>query len=175
MSNNIRTVSGSLSNDQRALMLRRFFPRFDNVFCVQITWAYNVPQDFDYPRQMLDVTFTGHHIGDGHEALVGRLSDPGDPGFETMFRPDGKPIHLTLATAPGVPPVPQPIRQQDHPDAPGLARGLINPPPPGPQGRGLPRPEARLTTGQTTGGKANTMAEHNAASSSGWRRTIRSR
>jgi hypothetical protein len=109
MSNNIRTVSGSLSNGQRDLILRRFYPRFDNVFCVQITWAYNVPQDFDYPRQMLDLTLTGHHIGDGHEALVGRLTDPGEvtsfPGGPLgMLRPDGKLVHITLSTADGIPP-----------------------------------------------------------------------
>jgi hypothetical protein len=109
MPNTKRTVSASLSNDQRGLLLRQFYPRFDDVFCVQVTWAYDVPQDFEFPRQLLDLTISGHHIGDGHEALVGRLTDPGDPtrfpaGPLGMFRPDGKPIHLTLSTLPGIPP-----------------------------------------------------------------------
>jgi hypothetical protein len=109
MSNNVRTVSGSLSNDQRALLLRQFYPKFDQVYCVQVTWAYNVPEDFDFPRQLLNLTISGHHVGDGHEALVARLTDPGDQsrfpaGPLGLIRPDGKPLHLTLSTASGIPP-----------------------------------------------------------------------
>ena len=69
-------------------------------------WAYNIPNDFEYPRQELELTITGHHIGDGHEALVGLLSDRTEgSSFEPCdTRPDGKLVHITLSTAEGVPP-----------------------------------------------------------------------
>ena len=105
MSNNVRVVSASLSNGQRAQLLRRFTPTFANVFCMQVTWSYNVPQDCDFPKGPLDLTVYARHIGADTDCLLARIKPAGaiDSGTGDQ-RPDGKWLHITLSTRPGIPP-----------------------------------------------------------------------
>lgn len=105
MSSNTKIISASLSNGQRQLLLRHFSPTFASVFCMQVTWAYDVSGDFPYPHDLLDLTVFARHIGDDTECLLVRIGKADGFGADLIDqRPDGNPLHITLSTRPGIPP-----------------------------------------------------------------------
>lgn len=102
MTNRVMRVSAQLSAGQRALLLRHFNPKHVNVWCRQLTWAYRVSDEARFPVGNLELTIDGLHEGPGHECLTGSLHGGGL--LHERFRPDGRPVHITLSTADGIPP-----------------------------------------------------------------------
>jgi hypothetical protein len=70
MPNQVFWIQAAFDDEQRSRLLDAFPPLFKNIYCRQMIWAYNVPDDFVWPQEPLTMTVTGHHVGDGHEALV---------------------------------------------------------------------------------------------------------
>ena len=104
MANKVMRVGATLSPDQRSLLLKMFQPAFDNVFCRGITLAYDVQPDFVFPKGSLKFVIDSYHRSDdGHDCLIGYLRGGGLVG-KRLNRADGKPLHITLSTADGVPP-----------------------------------------------------------------------
>lgn len=91
-------VSADVPQATRAQLLRMFTPKFGQVFCKSMTWAYRVTDEFEFPTQVVDAKVYGIHQADRHEALLVGLG--GD-----LLRPDGKRLFLTLSTDQGVEPV----------------------------------------------------------------------
>ena len=91
-------ISATLSQGQRAILLKLSAPKFDQVYCHHVMWHYNCPPDAPFREGPVKLLLTGIHRGETHEAFVGSL----DGAWET---PDGRRVHVTLSTAPGTPPV----------------------------------------------------------------------
>lgn len=96
-------VFAPLSPADRARLLLLVRPRFENVFCFGVTYAYGVSENYPFPDSEAELVLDGHHVGSGHEALTGLLRQ--GAGVPARWRPDGKIIHVTLSTVYGVPPV----------------------------------------------------------------------
>jgi hypothetical protein len=92
---------------QRSRLLAAFPPLFENIFCRQLVWAYRIPDDFAWPQDPLVMTVTGHHAGDGHQALVCSVATAGET--VTLQALGNKRLHITLSTATGVPPSVRPV------------------------------------------------------------------
>jgi hypothetical protein len=107
MANKVLMVRADLNEQQRSMLLSAFPPRYPNVYCRHMVWAYGVPEDFVYPKdEPVTFTVTGRHLGHGHEALVGVASFDGD-GDEAITRQanNDKLLHITLSTDDGIAPV----------------------------------------------------------------------
>ena len=91
-------VSADLPNPTRALLLRTYPPRLDQVHLRAITWAYGVEQDFQFNTDNQECVLTGLHRTGQHEAFTVQLDGE-------SFRPDGSRLFLALSTAAGLPPV----------------------------------------------------------------------
>jgi len=103
MANKIQMVRADLDDRQRSLLLSAFPPRYPNVYCRQLVWAYGVPEDFEFPKEPVTFHIFAHHIGEGHEALVGAVYDADDIGRSFQAN-NGRRLHITLSAADGVPP-----------------------------------------------------------------------
>ena len=90
-------ICADVSSSTRAQLLRMFPPRFSQVFCKSVTWAYRVTDEFEFSPLAADIKVYGHHQTDEHEALLVDLGGH-------RLRPDGKRLFLTLSTAHGVEP-----------------------------------------------------------------------
>jgi hypothetical protein len=97
MANKKLRVYAQVPGKTRDLLLRMVKPTLAQVFCQGLTYAYGVTSETSYPTAPVKVLIVGIHRTKRHEALVCSLH--GD-----TQRPDGKLFHITLATAPGVPP-----------------------------------------------------------------------
>ena len=97
MSNTTYMVAARIGPETRTLLLRTYPPRFQLAYCFQITWAYGTPPTIDFPRGELMCTIIGRHGSSRGEALICRLG-------EHCWRPDGRPLSITLSVAPGTPP-----------------------------------------------------------------------
>ncbi len=87
-----------VSEVSRALLLDRFGPKFANVVCHHITWAFKVAEDTLLPAPKL-VAIVGYATdGAGVECLVVEVD--GNTG-----RSDGGTYHVTLSLAEGRKPV----------------------------------------------------------------------
>lgn len=84
----------------RATLLRQYPPGLPVVLAQSVTWAYRVPNDFSFNRAAQPVVVYGIHRDARTEALLCRIGN-------TDFQPlqPTRPLHLTLSTAEGVPPV----------------------------------------------------------------------
>ena len=90
-------VSADLHNSTRVLLLRKFQPRLAQVHLRAVTWAYGVPDTFEFNHAAQDCCLIGLHRTEQHEAFTVRLGG-------ATHRPDGTPLFLALSTAAGVPP-----------------------------------------------------------------------
>lgn len=97
MPNNTWRISADVPHATRSLLLRMHPPKFARVYVHSLTWAYGVDDSFEFPEQMQDCMLWGYHEGRGTQALLARLS-----GFS--YRPDNKPLFLTLSCQEGVEP-----------------------------------------------------------------------
>jgi hypothetical protein len=102
MPNHVFMIHAVFDDGQRSRLLGAFPPLFHNIYCRQLVWAYRIPDDFAWPQDPLVMTVTGHHAGDGHQALVCSVARP--EGTVTMQALGNKRLHVTLSTATGVPP-----------------------------------------------------------------------
>ena len=99
----------NLDQEDRQKILSVFLPKFSNVYCFGIVWAYKVHSEYDRPLGRVRFRIYGRHTGNGHEALVGELigQDTGK-GFAEIgpvqTRPDGLYLRITLSTDDGVAP-----------------------------------------------------------------------
>lgn len=103
MANNKLSVTAILLDSQRKELLGRIAPKFENVYALGFTWAYNVPLSVEYPMGELTLIIDEVQTDAlrGVQVATGTISDG-----ETMWqrRPDGRRIHITLSTKDGVPP-----------------------------------------------------------------------
>ncbi len=90
-------VSADVTARVRAMLFEQHPPRLERVFCQSLTWAYGVDSTFLFNADPVDCTLYAIHRTAEHEAFLAQL------GGNSM-RPDGTLLHLTLATAPGIPP-----------------------------------------------------------------------
>lgn len=81
----------------RGYLLRKFRPRFANVYARHVTLGYNVSRNFPLPSTPVAVTLVGEIVKDGTQALVAMVDGK-------IGRYDGKIFHLTVSTDYGVPP-----------------------------------------------------------------------
>lgn len=102
MPNHVFMIHARFDDDQRSQLLDAFPPLFHNIYCRQLVWAYRIPDDFVWPQDPLVMTVTGHHVGDGHQALVCSVELPEETA--TMQALGNKRLHITLSTADRVPP-----------------------------------------------------------------------
>lgn len=106
MTNQVNIVHVNLSPEQREDLLDRFPPRFVNVYCRHLMWAYRVPDDFTWPTGAVDLTITGYYLGQGYDTLVATVRDA--DGTEYTHQQTGQPaklLHITHSTAEGMPPL----------------------------------------------------------------------
>lgn len=85
------------ANGTREFILSQHKPAHANVFCRHITMAYGVMRHYPVPQGSQRVTFVGEVNQNGAQALIVLVNDK-------LRREDGKLFHLTISTAPGVPP-----------------------------------------------------------------------
>ncbi len=97
MANRTLRIAAQVSSKTRELLLRHVPPNLAQVFCQNITYAYDVTSDAQYPQSPVTATITGVHRTAQHEALICTVNGQ-------AFRPDGKRFHITLSTSPGVKP-----------------------------------------------------------------------
>jgi hypothetical protein len=103
MANQVFMIHALLDDSQRSQLLDAFPPRFPNIYCRHLVWAYGIPDDFVWPEnQPLALTVIGHHVGDGHEALVCSVASDGQTVM--MQALGNKLLHIGLSTADRVPP-----------------------------------------------------------------------
>lgn len=100
MSQHYYRVAMNIPTDLRAKLLRKFWPTLPTILARSISWAYRVPASFAYPDHLQDVEVYGIHRSPRTEALLCRV---GDAYFQPLA--PTRPLHLTLCTAEGVPPV----------------------------------------------------------------------
>ena len=105
MPNNVFLVLANFSVDQRAELLQRCPPRFVNVWCRHLVWAYKVPEDFAWPKERpLKLTITAEHQGEGHHALIGHIDIDGHTyDRQQLGEEPRKWLHITMSTDDGVP------------------------------------------------------------------------
>jgi hypothetical protein len=102
MANKVLMLRADLNPQQRSQLLAAVPPRYHNVYCRHLVWAYGVSEDFVYPKdEPVEFTIAGHHVGPVHEALVGYVRVGDD--FHS-HKPNGEAWHITLSTCDGVPP-----------------------------------------------------------------------
>jgi hypothetical protein len=102
MPNQVFMIHARFDNGQRSNCWVAFPPLFHNIYCRQLVWAYRIQDDFVWPQHPLAMTVTGHHAGDGHQALVCSVALPEET--VTMQALGNKRLHITLSTANRVPP-----------------------------------------------------------------------
>jgi hypothetical protein len=89
------TVTGwKLSGDDRAILLQRFPPRYENVIADHVTLRVGATSSTALPRQPETARIVGHaDDGKGVECLVVELDG-------TTDRPDGSTYHITWSLGP---------------------------------------------------------------------------
>ena len=95
MSTRFWRIGAKVPADVRARLIEAYPPRFPDVFCDSITWAYRVEEDYSFSTEVQECIVIGHHRAETHDALQLLLSN-------RPYRPDGKLLHITMSTAPGV-------------------------------------------------------------------------
>ena len=95
-------VFGNISEAQRKLLLRMVSPAFENIFCLAVTYAYGVTDDYPFPSGDVELVLDGYHRGYGCDALTGYLRS--GIGIPLRRRPDGKIFHVTLSAMDGIAP-----------------------------------------------------------------------
>lgn len=89
------TVTGwKLSSDERAALLERFPPKYENVIADHVTLRTGATPETPLPRE-LEAEMVGHaDDGDSLECLVVSIDG-------TTDRPDGSTYHITWSLGPG--------------------------------------------------------------------------
>lgn len=100
MNQNLYRVAANIPTHIRAEILRRYPPNLPVVLAKSITWAYRVPDSYWFDDTEQTITVYGIHRTLRTEALLVQV---GDAAFQPLT--PTRPLHLTLATAPGVQPV----------------------------------------------------------------------
>jgi hypothetical protein len=97
MANKKLRIYAPLNKSSRAHLIRVHSPALPNVFGTHVTWAYGVQPDASYPSHEVLCHISGIHRTPRAEILLCSVDG-------NTLREDGKPFHITLATAHGIPP-----------------------------------------------------------------------
>jgi len=82
-----------LSGASRAMLLRKFEPKYPKIICEHVTYKFPAQQGDDMPPIVKNAHVIGYQNGDGIEALVVEING-------SSKRPDGKLFHITLSLDP---------------------------------------------------------------------------